>query len=216
MLRTACCLLGASVLAVACSSGTKTPAAVSTTSAPSSSAPSAAAGACHTAAGPAGASGSGDVVVPGDIPDTQAYVTYPSPDGYRVDVPEGWPRSQSSGTVAFSDKFNSIRVNISPVAAAPTVSSAQSTDVAALSGSATCFQAGTVAEVSRKAGNAIRITYKADSAPDPVTGKVVRQDVERYEFWRNGKLAAITLASPVGSDNVDPWKKVTDSFAWTS
>jgi hypothetical protein len=44
---------------------------------------------------------------------------------------------------------------------------------------------------------------------------VIRDDIERYEFWRNGTQATITLSSPVGSDNVDPWRTVTDSFSWS-
>jgi hypothetical protein len=47
-----------------------------------------------------------------------------------------------------------------------------------------------------------------------VTGKVVLQDVERYVFWQAGTRATITLSSPKGSDNVDPWRKVTNSFGW--
>ena len=42
----------------------------------------------------------------------------------------------------------------------------------------------------------------------------IRDEVERYEFWRNGKQATLSLSAPVGSDNVDPWKVVTDSFTW--
>jgi len=68
--------------------------------------------------------------------------------------------------------------------------------------------------VTRNAGPAVLIVYRANSPADPVTGKTVRQDVERYEFWHAGKLAVVTLSSPQGSDNVDPWRKVTDSFAW--
>ncbi len=56
---------------------------------------------------------------------------------------------------------------------------------------------------------------RAASAPNPVTGKSVTNDVERYEFWHAGKLVTLTLAAPQGSDNVDPWKLVTDSFTWT-
>jgi len=47
-----------------------------------------------------------------------------------------------------------------------------------------------------------------------VTGKVVRDDVERYEFWRGGTEAVLTLSGAAGSDNVDPWRLVTDSFTW--
>ena len=50
--------------------------------------------------------------------------------------------------------------------------------------------------------------------PDPVTGKVYRDEVERYEFYRNGTESVLTLAGPVGADNVDPWRTVTNSFQW--
>ena len=154
--------------------------------------------------------------MPGDIPDTQAYVTYSQPNGgYSVTVPEGWARTQAGSTTNFTDKFNAIRVVVLASAPAPSVVSAQSADVPALAGSVPCFSVGKISQVTRKAGTAVLITYRADSAADPVTGKVVRQDVERYEFWRAGKgEAVITLASPQGSDNVDPWRRVTDSFTW--
>ena len=47
------------------------------------------------------------------------------------------------------------------------------------------------------------------------TGKVTAQSVERYEFFRNGHTVTLTLAGPVGADNVDPWRRITDSFAWS-
>ena len=53
-----------------------------------------------------------------------------------------------------------------------------------------------------------------DAPADPVTGKVVHDAVERYEFWRAGTEAILTLSGPVGADNVDPWRIVTDSFRW--
>ena len=76
------------------------------------------------------------------------------------------------------------------------------------------FVAGTVTTVQRAAGTAVLITYHALSAVNPVTGKVANEAVERYDFWRNGTEVALTLAAPVGSDNVDPWRTVTDSFTW--
>src|SRR5206468_908541 len=97
---------------------------------------------------------------------------------------------------------------------APTVESAKSTELPQIVGRATCFEARNVTTVPRRAGPAVLIAYRADAPPDPVTGKVVRDDVERYEFWRNGTEAVITLSGAVGSDNVDPWRIVTDSFSW--
>jgi hypothetical protein len=42
----------------------------------------------------------------------------------------------------------------------------------------------------------------------------VRQDVQRYTFWKNGNQVVLTLSGAVGADNVDPWHIVTDSFRW--
>jgi hypothetical protein len=153
---------------------------------------------------------------PGDIPDTQAFVTFPrGGDGYSVSVPEGWARSEQPGTVTFTDKFNSIKIDTTAAAAAPTPASAQ-TELSALAGKVQCLQPGAISGATRKAGPVVVVKYRADSPPDPVTGKVVHEDVERYEYWKAGKQVTLTLASPAGSDNVDPWRKVTDSFAWTA
>jgi hypothetical protein len=50
--------------------------------------------------------------------------------------------------------------------------------------------------------------------PDTVTGKSVTEAVERYAFWGNGQEAVLTLSGPNGSDNVDPWRTITDSLRW--
>lgn len=37
--------------------------------------------------------------------------------------------------------------------------------------------------MQRTAGPVLLVIYRADAAPDPVTGKVVNDDVERYWYW---------------------------------
>jgi hypothetical protein len=151
----------------------------------------------------------------GDIPDNQAYVVYTPPSaGFSVKVPEGWARSEQAGAVVFTDKLNSIRTETVVAASAPTVTSAEQTAVPAIRASVKNLDRAQVSEVTRKAGTAVLITYGADSNPDPVTGKVRRLDVQRYEFWRNGAQVILTLTAPQGADNVDPWRVVTDSFGW--
>jgi hypothetical protein len=151
----------------------------------------------------------------GDIPDTQAFVAYtPADKTYTVQVPSGWARTGSGPAVTFTDKYNSIRVETMPRPSAPTVSSAQTSTVPAIQSSAQGYKPGKVSTVARTAGQAVLITYEALSAPNPVTGKVAVEAVERYEFWKSGTLAVLTLSAPAGSDNVDPWRKVTDSFSW--
>ncbi len=151
----------------------------------------------------------------GDIPDEQVFVTYAPPSGlFRVDVPEGWARTEDNGAVTFADTLNSIRLETVPADSAPTLASVKANEVGAIESAATNYEAGTIESVSRRSGDAVRITYRADSRPDPVTGKVIRLDVERYEFFKNGTEAILTLSGPQGADNVDPWRIVTDSFVW--
>ncbi|WP_433042851.1 hypothetical protein [Dactylosporangium sp. CS-033363] len=157
-----------------------------------------------------GSSGSGPDTSPaGDIPDNTAFVAFTAADGkYQIKVPEGWQRSESGAVVTFTDKLNAIRVQTAPAAAAPTVDAAK----AAVPG----VSPERAETVQRKAGSAVLLVYRADSAPDPVTGKVVPNEVERYAFWKGGTEATVTLSGPVGADNVDPWRTVTDSFTWLS
>jgi hypothetical protein len=151
----------------------------------------------------------------GDIPDNQVFVRYHPPGAaFSVKVPEGWGRISQGGTVTFSDKLNSVRMQTTPAPSAPTVASARQAELPAIRAASTRLETGAVSQVRRSAGSAVRITYKADAPPDPVTGKVVHDAVERYEFWRGGTEAILTLSGPVGADNVDPWRIVTDSFRW--
>jgi hypothetical protein len=137
----------------------------------------------------------------------------PASGQYQVKVPEGWARTVTPGAVSFTDKLNNITIT-SVRAAAPTLASARATEVPQIQGSQRHFALAGVTTVSRSAGSAILIRYSADSKPDPVTGKVYKDAVERYEFYRNGTEAIVTLSGPAGADNVDPWRTVTDSFRW--
>lgn len=156
-----------------------------------------------------------EVNAAGDIPDNQVFVAYSPPaGGFTVQVPEGWSRTEAGGAVTFTDKLNSVRMETVAAPSAPTVASAEQREVPAIRAASKNYEAGKVSEVTRKAGAAVLITYRADSAPNAVTGKVIRLDVERYEFWRSGTQVILTLSGPQGADNVDPWRIVTDSFGW--
>jgi len=187
------------------------------------------AGACGTGAGnpyggstattaspPSAASPNAPEVNPaGDIPDNQVFVPYRPPGArFTFKVPEGWARVQRGGTVTFTDKLNTIRMETRPAPAAPTVASARQAELPAIRSAGRRYEPGEVTRVRRPAGGVVLVTYKADAPADPVTGKVVHDAVERYEYWRGGTEAILTLAGPVGADNVDPWRIVTDSFRW--
>ncbi|GGQ14058.1 hypothetical protein [Streptosporangium pseudovulgare] len=146
---------------------------------------------------------------PGDIPDDTVFVTYRHPgQPYEVKVPEGWARTDLPTGASFTDKLNSIRIETRPAASPPTEASVRS--------QVHSSDIRTVDTVIRKGGKAVRIVYRADSSPDPVTGKVIKDEVERYAFYQAGHEAILTLSGPVGADNVDPWRTVSDSFGWTA
>lgn len=152
---------------------------------------------------------------PGDIPDNQAFVVYTAADNsYSVKYPEGWAQTAVGADVVFSDKFNSITLSPHDGFYQPTEDFARTVELPQIAAGTRGFTPGQVSTVARPAGQVVVITYQSDSAPSPVTGKSVRQDVARYEYSRSGRGVVVTVASPAGSDNVDPWRTVTDSFTW--
>ncbi|MFD9667104.1 hypothetical protein ACFWAY_36785 [Rhodococcus sp. NPDC059968] len=156
-----------------------------------------------------------DVAAPGDIPDDQAFVEVTPFPGFAVKVPEGWEMTAAGPAVTFTDKLNAITVDSGFAATAPSETAVHQ-DVDQQFASAAGYVAGTVTSVTRPAGTAVEATYRIAGPTNPVSGKSVTDEVERYEFFRDGQLVTLTLSAPVGADNVDPWRTVTDSFRWTS
>jgi hypothetical protein len=151
---------------------------------------------------------------PGDIPDNTAFVPYRAPGGFVIRVPEGWARTRTGAEVSFTDKLNTVSAAWAPAPSAPTVTSAKKTEVPQLRTTERAVRVSDVKTVTLPGGKAILITFQENSAPNPVTGKQYRMDVERFEFYRGGTETVLTLTSPVGADNVDPWRIVSESFAW--
>jgi hypothetical protein len=152
---------------------------------------------------------------PGDIPDTAVFVAYRPPGaGLEFKVPEGWSRTNGATIVTFTDKLNFVTVTWQAVASAPTLADVQSTDVKTLTATQPAFKLVSVKEVKLAGGSAILLTYRQNGEPNAVTGKRYRLDVERFVFFRGGKRADLILSSPVGADNVDPWRTVSESFKW--
>ena len=155
-----------------------------------------------------------EVVAAGDIPDNQVFVPVtPAGARFTVSVPQGWAQTGDAGATVFTDKFNSVRIETVDRATAPDPASVRTQDVAVLQRTPG-FALGDVREVQRTAGPGVLATYSATSPVNAVTGKSVTEAVERYVFWRGGHEAILTLAGPQGSDNVDPWRTVTDSLRW--
>lgn len=152
---------------------------------------------------------------PGDIPDDQAFVPYQSVTGaYTLDTPEGWSRTEHDTNVILTDNLLSISVEITSVDAAPTIDSVTADEVPTFSSLIEAFTLVTVETADLPSGQAILVRYQANSAPDPVTDKQVRLEVDRYEIFHDGRLAILSLSAPAGSDNVDVWRQISRSFTW--
>ncbi len=153
---------------------------------------------------------------PGDIPDTVAFVPYAIPGaGYILSTPEGWSRSSAGGVVTFTDKLNRVAITAAPAAGPITVAAVKRTVVPKLAAQVKGFKLQAIGSVTRQAGPAVRTAYLAYSAPNPVTGKFGVLAVERYDFAHRGRDVTVTLSAPNGSDNVDPWNKITNSLRFT-
>src|SRR5207248_2151504 len=142
---------------------------------------------------------------PGDIPDTQVFVTYASPLGFNTKVPEGWSRADEAQSVRISDKYDTIEIVVSPLNSAPTVDSVNTNQAPELAKTGRAVKVVKVKQVRLKGGSAVLISYTSNSEPNPVTNKQIRLEHDRYLFYKDGKLATLDMAAPQGADNVDDW-----------
>ena len=76
------------------------------------------------------------------------------------------------------------------------------------------FKAVNAKEVRLPAGSALLIKYESESEANSVTNKRIRLEDEAYVFYKNGKMAILTVWAPVGADNADQWKLISESFRW--
>jgi hypothetical protein len=150
----------------------------------------------------------------GDTPDNQAFVPFTPPEGlFTVSVPEGWART-TDGAATLSPTKHTVRIETRARATAPTTASVSVDELPAIATSTAGYRPGAVSAMQRKSGQVVLITYQGTSPPNPVTGKVGTDAIERYEFWRDGHEVILTLSGPVRADNVDPWRTITDSLQW--
>ena len=147
----------------------------------------------------------------GDIPDNQIFLTFHNHRaGYSMKYPEGWAQRGSGGSVTFRDKNNVIRAVVAN-GPAWTRAGVQS-DIRALKGAQL---RGTPQAITLSGRPAFKVVYRTVSAPNPVTGKRVTLSVDRYYVWKQGRRAVLDLGCPVGVDNVDAYRLISESFRWS-
>ncbi len=150
----------------------------------------------------------------GDIPDSQVFVTFKSPVGFSVQVPEGWSRTERKNGARFADKFNAVDIDISAAPVSPSMTSVRSSQAAELVKTGRAVKIKSIKNVSLPAGQAVLIDFESNSEPNQVTNKQLRLESNRYLIFRNGRLATLDLTAPLGADNVDQWKLIAQSFHW--
>jgi hypothetical protein len=147
---------------------------------------------------------------PGDIPDSQVFISYAGP-GFSMQVPEGWSRQDAVSGARFSDKYNIIEVSIADAPTAPTVASAKAGAASELGANGHAVKISGINEVKLEGGPAVRIDYASNSEPNPVTNKQIRLERVRYLYFSGGKQITLDMAAPLGADNVDQWRLMANS-----
>lgn len=151
----------------------------------------------------------------GDIPDNQPFVPFTPVGGlFTVSVPKGWARTTEAAATVFTDKVNTVRIETRPLAAAPNTESVSVYELPAVASSTPGYRPGAVTAVQRNAGQVMLVTYQGSAPPNPANGKTQNDAFERYEYWHAGQEMILTLSAPVGADDVDAWRTVTDSLRW--
>lgn len=151
---------------------------------------------------------------PGDIPDNLAFVPYANTPGrYSFTHPEGWAQTGNGTAVQFTDKLNGVNADSATAGAAATVASARDTVVPQLQASVPAFEFIGVTQATVPAGSGVKIVFRRNSAPDPVTGKVYRDEVEEYRIFNAGREVILDLYGPVGADNVDAYVAMSQSLS---
>ena len=159
-----------------------------------------------TAAAPTGPPGA--FVPPGFI----AFI--PPTHLFTVMVPAGWSRVDATASTTFSDQVDAIQIEQQSAAVPPSPETVRLHDLPVLGAASANYLTAAVSVVHRRAGPAVSTTYQTVAPHSLVDPKASVEVVERYQFWRNGQEAILTLSGPAGFDNTTLWRTITDSLQW--
>jgi hypothetical protein len=206
-------VVGVAVLLAGCGSGGgSSSTAASTASNPTSSTVASKPG-CGSSTASASASEAASTAT-GDIPDNQQFLSFKNPQGgYSISYPEGWARSGNGGNVTFRDKSNTITIKVAN-GSQPTPASV-ATELKKETATDPCLTPGKPQATTAGPNQVVKVTYTTEGPQSPVTGKRPTITVDRYVYFKGGKVATVDLATPVGVDNVDAYRMISESFRWS-
>ena len=150
----------------------------------------------------------------GDIPDNAVFLTYHgSAPTFSIRYVEGWQVTPQPDGVVIQDKDSSETVSVA-TSQADVAGYVASVDLPALQAQAG-FELINQDTVAVGSSTYLHLAYHLSSPPDAVTGKQVPLMVDRYYVPGSNGLAIISLATPDGVDNVDAFREMITSFAWS-
>jgi hypothetical protein len=151
----------------------------------------------------------------GDIPDSQAFVNYTSVlGGYSIVEPEGWSRTENGSNASFIDKFNGVKVSMTSDSKPFNIENIKNNQVKTLIANGRAITINEIKEVTLPSGKAVLVKYYSNSDPNPVSNKQIRLENQTFFFYKAAKVGSLTVWAPLGSDNVDQWKKISESWRW--
>lgn len=150
----------------------------------------------------------------GDIPDNAVFLTYRNAaHGFSIQYVEGWQVTSGPDGVVVRDKDSSETVS---VVALPSDIGAyiSGTDLPSLQ-SQTGYKFVKQDTITIGTRHYDHVVVHLPAPPDPVTGKSVPSTVDRYYVPGATGLAIVSLSTPDGVDNVDAFRQMIQSFAWS-
>jgi len=114
--------------------------------------------------------------------------------------------------VTFRQQSNTITIGVAP-GTQPTPASVTA-QLKAEAAADPCLQAGRPQATTAGPNQVIKVTYTTQGQKSPVTGQRPKITVDRYVYFKGGKVATVDLATPVGVDNVDAYRMISESFRW--
>jgi hypothetical protein len=150
----------------------------------------------------------------GDVPDNAIFLTYrDTAHGFSIDYVEGWQVTPGPDGVVIRDKDSSESVRIAPLPGDIAACVAGSELAAIQSQDGFSLIAQDLVEVNGQ--TLIHLAYHLPAPPDPVTGKRVPSTVDRYYVPGSDVMAVVSLSTPDGVDNVDAFRQMIRSLAWS-
>src|SRR5262249_24502920 len=115
--------------------------------------------------------------------------------------------------VTFQDKSNTITIKVAS-GQQPTLALVDA-EFKQEAASDPCLKPGTPQSTTAGPNQVVKVTYTTEGQKSPVTGQRPKITVDRYVYFTGGRVATLDLATPVGVDNVDAYRMISESFRWS-